>query len=73
MHTWEHGQTVFTGNSDLSGDVIVTDKRTGAQMEVPGADIMSFAAMFVANRRISAIEQMQPHEVLGIPEGEWPR
>lgn len=43
-HTWEHGGTRFTGNSDLSGDIEIVDIATGERLAVPGYDILKFVA-----------------------------
>ena len=85
MHTWEHGRTIFTGNSDFSGDIVVTDGPTGRTMDVPAADILALAARFVRSSRIgvleqlagnheaaiAALEEMDDRDMLGVSEDDW--
>jgi len=85
MHTWEHGRTIFTGNSDFSGELIVTDRQTGREMKIPAADILALAARFVRGSRIAQLEQMpgdhdtelreletmEDRLVLGVSEDDW--
>jgi hypothetical protein len=82
MHTWRIGDTTFTGNSDLSGDLTIASGQDGGEVRIPAADALSFAADFVRSARIEALEQregnhlaeisrleeMADHEVLGMPE-----
>jgi len=61
-HTYEHGETRFICNSDLSGDisVIVGEER----IEVPGDDIVEFVASYLVRERIAKLEQMSAKDLL---------
>lgn len=72
MHTGCYEHTVFNHNSDLSGDVIIRDLRTGTEINVPGADLLSFVADHVRQRRISEIAECGPEELLGIAARRGP-
>ncbi len=69
-HTWEHGETTFTGNSDLSGDIRI--RRGDDEIEIPGRDILEFVAYHVQRCRISEIEQQETAKLLGISDRYFP-
>lgn len=77
-HTWEHGETVFTGNSDLSGPIRIRNSLDQV-IHVPGRDLIDFVTAHIIRERVSQMEQMGPEEVLGItlpestPLTEWDR
>lgn len=56
MHTWQQGGTTFVGNADLSGDVAVTDGRSGASVTIPADDLLAFVAQFVRSSKITVAE-----------------
>jgi hypothetical protein len=69
-HTWQHGNTIFIGNSDLSGDIKLVDARTKEPIgQVAGADLIDFIAGHVRRCRINALEQASTDEILGLPNG----
>lgn len=66
MHTIRTGVVTFHYNSDLSGEVEVVDNRDGTKIEVPGEDLLHFAAEIVRRNRIQAIELQSDNDTLGI-------
>jgi hypothetical protein len=66
MHTSQHKGVVFNHNSDLSGDVTI--RQAGFAFSVPGEALLAFIAEHVRLERITALEQMSTHQVLGIPK-----
>lgn len=56
--------THFSFNSDLSGDVII--HRGDDEFSVPGKHLIEFIAQYVRMERISAIEQMDDRDLLGL-------
>lgn len=71
MHHSIQGKTAFNYSSDMSGDVQIMNE-AGMELWVPGRDLLGFVAEWVAGQRISAIEQMAVHELLGIAESDIP-
>ena len=57
--------THFHSNSDLSGDVIISEN--GVQYRVPGRDLLAFVANYVRDERIAALEHASDEEIL-----RWP-
>lgn len=86
MHSFHVGETTFTGNSDLSGDLTITSAGSGGEVRIAARDLLAFAAQFVRAARISTLEQedgdhlvdiarlesMADHDVLGVAEERWP-
>ena len=75
MHTREIGSTLFHFNADLSGAVMIVKRDKGKSfesLEVPGEDLIRFIAEWVANQKISELEDMEPHEVLGLKRESLP-
>ncbi len=66
-HTFSYGRGFFRYNSDLSGDVEVEDY-SGARVRIPGRALLEFVARYVAQERISELEQASVEEILGLPE-----
>mgnify|MGYP001581391753 FL=1 len=71
MHTFNYGHTVFHYNSDLSGVIHVVREGSGLRDSredayIPGEALLAFAAHYVRNRRISALEDASDAEILGI-------
>lgn len=64
-HAWQHGDFMFVGNSDLSGDILVRNRATEEEIEVPGWVLVAFVAERVRAERITALERMTPEELLG--------
>lgn len=67
-HTLETNGVVFNFNADLSGvvSIAINDK----MLDVPGDALLAFIANYVRYERISELEQMDSHEVLGLPRLE---
>jgi hypothetical protein len=68
MHTFTRGNVRIHYNSDFSGDAVVTVAGSDTEMEVPCSALLAFAAEAVRRERISAIEDEEPHELLGLPK-----
>lgn len=68
MHTATCGKTNFNFNSDLSGDVVITND-AGTTIMVPGGDLVAFVAEYVRQQRIAEIENMTALEVLDLKRG----
>lgn len=66
MHTANCGKVRFHYSSDLSGNVII--QLVDNELEVPGKALLDFIGGWVAARRISQLEYMEPQDVLGIPK-----
>lgn len=78
MHRYSHNK--WNGslhyNSDLSGDVkviIPTDENNWNEFSIPGFILLGLVAQFVSEQLISVLEQAEPDEVLGLPEGTYER
>ena len=71
-HSYRYKNTVFTCNSDLSGNVRITvmdngdGVPTGDRIEISGADIIKFVADHVRRSKISDLEQATTKEILGL-------
>lgn len=75
MHHFRHGRFVFNFNSDMSGDVHVSEyenenqnwetKRV-AEMQIPGEAFLEFVANYVRGRMITKLEKASTEEILGI-------
>lgn len=57
MQTFEGASTTFNSNTDLSGDVVIRDNRTGQVIEITGSDLLAFIVNYVRDRKIDAFEQ----------------
>lgn len=68
MHTFKTDKTVIHYNSDMSGNVVLTNKETGNEIEIPCSDLLDFVAAYIKVRKISNLENMTTIEILGIPE-----
>lgn len=68
MHTFKTDKTVIHYNSDMSGNVVLTNKETGNEIEIPCSDLLDFVAAYIKERKISRLENMETIEILGIPE-----
>lgn len=68
MHSLNVKGVIFSFNSDLSGDVHITNTGTlpPTEVEVPCAALLKFVAEHVRRKRIIEIECMSTEEVLGI-------
>ena len=68
MHTTQVGDITFHHNGDYSGDVIIDAKehngRKGRMVDVPFAALLQLVAEKLRMEMISAIEQMEPFELL---------
>ena len=64
MHSQQIGETLFTHNGDLSGNVTI--RRDGSTIEVPGIHLIEFVAKYVAQEKISQLEGADASEILGI-------
>lgn len=72
MHTMCADQgTLFHYNSDLSGDVHV-QTQNGDSLDIPGHDLLCFAAHWVQLQRIRELENASDAALLGIPEEAMP-
>jgi hypothetical protein len=56
----------FVYNSDLSGNVTITDNVTRKSLDVRGDQLLAFLADYVRRQRIESLEQMSDAEVLGL-------
>ncbi len=70
------GLTRIHYNSDMSGIAqIIQRSEDGAsveQVQVPAADLVLFVAQWVETEKATALEQAEPHEILGIPKSSMP-
>ena len=67
MHTFMTDNVIFHYNSDFSGNVIVTDKKSllGDTMEIPAQDFLKFVAdAYVRPKLITCIEQTPAEDLL---------
>lgn len=55
-HTYEHKETRFICNSDLSGDVTIITKN--GELDVNGDDIKNFVIDFLKSEYVSNVENM---------------
>lgn len=60
----------FHYNEDGSGDVIISTRFPDKEITVPFKALLEFIATWVANRRITELEQMSPRQILGIDDEE---
>jgi hypothetical protein len=65
MHTTEINDTTFIHHGSYEGDVIL--RRQNEELLVPFDDLKEFIARYVADARISRLENASADEVLGIP------
>ena len=72
MHTYvAPGGTVFTSNSDLSGEVRIQNQDK-LILHVYGPDLLAFVADFVQRARIAALEDAPHHDILGLDAEDMP-
>lgn len=67
MQTYKRGDTAFLYNSDLSGPVTI-QRADGSQLSVPGAHLLDFVACWVAQQRMTELEEASTAQVLGVKE-----
>lgn len=61
------GGTLFRFSSDLSGSLEVEHAASSQRCRIVGSDLLWFVAQYVMDRRIAALEQAEPEEILGLP------
>lgn len=64
MHTYEGSKSIFNYNTDLSGDVVITDALLH-EVTIPGEDLIDFVAYcYVLQKKIEKLEQTDSIELL---------
>lgn len=68
MHSFQAvSGTTFHYNGDFSGDVTITHEHDAHNgLTIPIGDLADFIAELIRARRISAIENLTTHDLLGI-------
>lgn len=69
MHTFTSRHVTFAFNGDGSGDVTIRSNEAAAEAPcktVPVDTVVAFVAELVRRRRIAELEEMSPHELLGL-------
>lgn len=64
MHHFDGEKNFFNYNSDLSGDVEVGTNGLRMTFKINARDLLDFLADVVRNRRIAALEDAAPDEIL---------
>jgi len=66
MHSYETTKTTFNYNTDLSGDVYITND-LGDKITISGKDIIDFIAYcYILPKKIEKLEQMSSIEITQI-------
>lgn len=64
MHTFKKEDWRIHYNSDFSGYVTITNDRTGARIRMPAYILLSFAAEYVRDKKISKIHEATDLDIL---------
>jgi hypothetical protein len=66
MHTFDGGFTIFHYNSDLSGDVVLTDSDGEKSFTVPACELLALFAEWMKRQAETALDNRLISEVRGI-------
>ena len=68
MITFKGEETVFYHNSDMSGECIITNLKTGETINILCTDILLLVSQYILSQKISNLENSDPMTILGINE-----
>lgn len=64
MHTFEGKSCRIHHNSDMSGEVHISDKNSDKELVVEVQDILDFVADYIRTKKIGMLEQMSTDSIL---------
>ena len=64
MHTFNGNNCRIHYNSDMSGEVYISDKISDKEITVDTQDILDFVANYVRNKKIAMLEKMETETIL---------
>lgn len=64
MHTFNGNSCRIHYNSDMSGEICISDKVSDKEITVNAQDILDFVANYVRNKRIARLERMETETIL---------
>lgn len=64
MHTYTTENLIIQYNGDYSGDCVIIDRKTNAEITARCEEIMGFAAKAIRDSIISRIEDMTDRDIL---------